>query len=130
VWLIGNGEMVRIEGQRGITPDCPEALFKINDTVRVRRLKHLKDLPEIGAVAAVVPPGFSPDWAWADLCGRPRPLMHQVPSRHISYIVAFEGDRKPHLLREKYLRVSDLPPAEIKFADSPESPRPPAKEPT
>jgi hypothetical protein len=115
VFLIGNGEITRIEGSRGVTPECPEALFKLRETIRVRRLSHLRHLPEIGAVVAIVPPGFSPDWAWADLCGRPRPLMHQVPSRHISYIVAFENDKTPHLLREKYLRKSDLPPADVRF---------------
>jgi hypothetical protein len=115
-WLIGDGQVTRIEGPRGTTPECPEALFRKGDVVRVRRLSHLKHLPEIGAVASVIPPGFSPDWAWADLCGRPRPLMHQVPSKHISYIVAFENDRRPHLLREKYLRPSGLPPTEIGFA--------------
>ena len=45
--------------------------------------------------------------------------MAQVGTKAISYIIAFEGDRKPHLLREKYLRPSNLPPAVIEFADAP-----------
>jgi hypothetical protein len=112
-WLIGNGQILKLEGERGVTPECPEALFKVRDVVRVRRLKHLRHLPAIGAVCAVIPPGFSPDWALDDLWGRPRRLMHAVGARTITYIVAFEGDRRPHLLREKYLRKSDSPPAEI-----------------
>ena len=109
------GQMQEITGPIGTTPPCPEALFKYGDVVRVRRLSYLRHLPEHGAVVAIIPPHFSPDWAWADLCGRPRPLMHQVGARVVSYLVAFEGDRTPHLLREKYLRASDQPPAEIKF---------------
>jgi hypothetical protein len=117
-FIIGNGEMLRIEGERGATPPCPDALFKINQTVRIRRLNHLKHLPELGIVAAVVPPDFSPDWAWADLCGRPRPLLAQVGTRHISYIIAFEGDGRPLLLREKYLRPSNEPPGEVLIGDA------------
>ena len=117
-FIIGNGQITRIEGERGTTPPCPEAVFKVNDVVRVRRLNHLKHLPELGAIAAVIPPGFSPDWAWADLCGRPRPLLAQVGTKHVSYIVGFEGDPRPHLLREKYLRPSREAPAEIRMGDA------------
>ncbi len=115
-FLIGNGQLTKLEGQRGTTPECPEAKFQKAGVVRVRRLAHLKHLPERGAVVAVVPPGFSPDHAWDDLCGRPRRLMHQVPARIVRYIVAFEGDQTPHLLRERDLLPTDEPPAEISFA--------------
>lgn len=116
-FLIGpGGQMHEIQGQHGTTPLHPDARFKKGDVVRVRRLKHLKDLPERGAVAAVVPPGFSPDWAWDDLCGRPRRLMHQVPSRSIKCIVAFEGSLTPHLIRERDLLPTDEAPVEISFA--------------
>lgn len=118
VFLIGSGQITRLKGPRGTTPGCPEALFKVNEVVKIRRLKHLKHLPDIGAIAAVVPPHFSPDWAWADLCGKPRPLLCQVPAKHVSYIVAFEGDARPNLMREKYLKPSGLPAAEIKFAEA------------
>ena len=33
----------------------------------------------------------------------PRRLMCQVPDKAVTYLVAFEGDPKPHILREKYL---------------------------
>ena len=117
-FLIGNGQITRIEGQRGTTPDCPEALFKKTSVVRLRRRKHLSHLPEKGAVVAVVPPGFSPDHALDDLWGRPRRLMHQVPAKKVTYIIAFEGDTKPHLMHERDLIATDDPPAEIGFAAS------------
>jgi hypothetical protein len=118
VWLIGpNGQWDKLIGTHGTTPECPEALFRKNSVVKVRRLKHLRDLPEHGAVVAVVPPGFSPDWAWDDLRGLPRRLMHQAPSRIVQYIIAFEGDPSPHLLAEKWLVATSLPAAEINFAD-------------
>ena len=113
------GQMARMEGPLGVTPDCPAAKFKKNEVVRVRRLKHLRHLPERGAVVAVVPPGFSPDHAWDDLRGQPRRLMHQVPARIVTYIVAFEGDQTPHLLRESYLLPAPgEPPAEVAFAST------------
>ena len=115
-FLIGNGTVMRIEGKRGKTPTCTEAKFKVRDVVRVRRLKHLRDLPEIGAIVTVIPPNYSPDWAWADTLGKPRPLMCQVGKCYVTYIVAFEGDPRPHLLREQYLLPTDEPPAEIGFA--------------
>jgi hypothetical protein len=115
-FLIGNGQITKLEGLLGTTPECPEAKFKRLDVVRVRRLKHLKHLPDKGAVVTVIPPHFSPDWAWADTLGKPRPLMCQVGARVVTYIVAFEGDPKPHLLREAYLAPTNEPPAEISFA--------------
>jgi hypothetical protein len=116
VFLIGNGQVTALTGQRGTTPECPEALFKPRDVVRIRRLKHLRHLPALGAIAAVVPPGFSPDWAWDDLCKRPRRLMCQVPKRVVTYIVAFEGDGVPAILRESSLLPTNEPPAEIAIA--------------
>jgi hypothetical protein len=116
VFLIGNGMVTVLEGERGVTPECPEAKFQRNAVVRIRRLKHLRRLPEKGAIAAVVPPGFSPDHAWDDLRGLPRRLMHQVAARKVTYIVAFEGDPKPHLMHEADLLPTSDPPAEIGFA--------------
>ena len=116
VFLIGRGQVLRIEGPRGTTPTAPTAKFKVRDVVKVRRLKHLRGLPEIGAIVTVIPPNFSPDWAWADTLGKPRPIMAQVGKRYVTYIVAFEGDAKPHLLREQYLLPTDEPPAEIGFS--------------
>lgn len=117
VFLIGpHGQISKLTGPRGETPPCPSAKFQRGFVVRVRRLKHLKHLPERGAVAAVVPPGFSSDWALDDLCGKPRRLMHQVPVRDVRYIVVFDNDPVPHLIRERDLLPSNEAPVEIGFA--------------
>lgn len=42
--------------------------------------------------------------------------MCRVPARTVYYIVAFEGDTRPHLMRERDLMATDDPPAEIQFA--------------
>jgi hypothetical protein len=102
-FLIGNGLVTTITGARGTTPECVGAKFARGQVVRVRRLKHLRSLPELGVVAVAISPGFSPDWAWDDLRGLPRRLMAQVGSRVITYLVAFEGDDCPHILRESSL---------------------------
>lgn len=99
----------------GVTPHCPDARFNIGDVVRVRRLKHLRHLPDEGAVACVVPPGFPAEYALADASGRRRPLMITKPSRLITYIVAFEDDPTPHLLREAYLLPSGKAPVSVGF---------------
>jgi hypothetical protein len=120
VLLLGpGGQMTRLEGPRGTTPECPVAKFKKGDVVRIRRLKHLRDLPDIAAVAVVIPPNFSPDWAMADLRGKPRPLMAQVGSKAITYIVGFDGNPTPYLIKEKYLLPSGEPPVEIKIEGAP-----------
>ncbi len=98
---------------RGKTPPCPDAKFKRGDMVRRRKLKWLAHLPEICAIVAPVPPGFPPEYALADISGRPRPLMVSTESRALRYIVAFEGDETPHLLPERVLLPTDLPKAEI-----------------
>jgi len=116
VFLIGNGQFTKLEGPRGVTPEWLSAKFKCREVVKVRRLKHLKHLPVLGVIVTVIPPHFSPDWAWADTCGKPRPLMAQVGSRNVTYLVAFEGDPAPHLLQEKYLLPTDEPLAEIAFS--------------
>jgi hypothetical protein len=48
--------------------------------------------------------------------GNPRPLMCQVGARHVTYIVAFEGDPRPTLLREKYLLPTREPSAEMRLS--------------
>lgn len=105
VFLLGRNGVTKIEGPRGETPACPEAKWQKGDVVEVRKLRGLMSGGERGAVAAVIPPGFSPDWAWADLHGRPRPLMHQVPHRVVSYILAMEGGRAI-LFKERYLKAT------------------------
>jgi hypothetical protein len=60
------GQMHQIIGQRGETPPCPAAKWQKGDVVAVRRLQWMGDLAgQRGAIATVVPPGFSPDWACA-----------------------------------------------------------------
>lgn len=112
--------LVNPVGERGVTPSCPQALFKVGDVVRVRRLKHLRHLPDRAAVAIVVPPGFSPDHAMADAKGERRPLMHRVPLHVVTYIVAFDGDPVPHLLRERDLLPSNEAPVEIRWSQTEE----------
>jgi hypothetical protein len=119
VFIIGNGKVSWVEGPRGTTPPSPGAKFKVRDVVRVRRLKHLRDLPEIAAIVTVIPPNFSPDWAWADTLGKPRPLMCRVGSRKVTYIVAFDGGPSPYLMQERYLLPTNQPPAVISFAPEP-----------
>jgi hypothetical protein len=103
-----------LEGPRGVTPPCLTAKFKINDVVRTRRLKHLGDLAgRLCAIAAVVPPSFSPDWALADLRGSPRPLMAEVGRHYVTYLVVFEGERQLWLIREAYLLPTGKPAANI-----------------
>jgi hypothetical protein len=112
-FIIGNGQITRIEGQRGTTPDCPGAKFKRGDVVNVSRRQGCAHLPAEMIVAVAIPPGFSPDFALADLVGEPRPLMHQVGCRAISYILVREDDPKPYRLNERDLRPSKKPPVEL-----------------
>lgn len=108
------GQMTRIEGERGVTPPCPIAKFKVSDVVRTRRLKHLGEIAgKICVIAAVVPPRFSPSWALADLRGSPRPLMAVVGSSSVTYLVGFEDDERPWLIKETSLIATDLPSATI-----------------
>lgn len=113
VFIIGNGQMTKITGQHGITPECPNALFKKGDVVKIRNRKHLAALPRELVVAVAIPPDFSPDHALSDLLGEPRDLMVQVGSRRISYILVRENDPKPYLIYERDLASSDKAPIEI-----------------
>lgn len=112
-FLIGGGQIHRLVGQRGETPPCPEAKFKRGDVVRVRRNREAGHFPAKMIVLAVVPPGFSPDDAMADLLGEPRPLMKQVERRSITYIVYDEDSGKHGYLAERNLLPSDDPAVEI-----------------
>lgn len=112
-FIIGNGQVTRIEGQRGTTPDCPEAKFERGDVVKVSRRQGCAHMPAELIVAMAIPPGFSPDFALSDLVGEPRPLMHRVGCRTISYILVREDDPKPYLLNERDLRPSNKPPIEL-----------------
>lgn len=88
----------------GETPECENARFARGDVVRVRRQKHLMHIPEELVVLVAVPPGFSPDWALADLTEKPRPALARVGSRSISYILCEQEGKRPVLLKESHLR--------------------------
>ena len=47
-FLIGDGQIHRIVGERGETPPCPEAKFKRGDVVKVRRNQAVGHFPPGG----------------------------------------------------------------------------------
>ena len=112
-FLIGGGKIMRLVGKAGETPPCPQSKFKRGDVVKVRDTKPLAHFPREAVVASVIPPGFSPDHAFADLMGEPRPLMAQVGARIVTYILVREGDPKPYLAKERHLLPSGKEPVEI-----------------
>lgn len=112
-FIIGNGEIRRITGKLGQTPECPDALFKKGDVVRVRNKKSLATFPREAVVGVAIPPNFSPTHALADLLGEPRPLMAQVGARTVTYILVCEGDTTPYLINERDLLPSGKEPVEI-----------------
>lgn len=87
----------------GETPPCPDAIFKRGDVVKVRNTKALAHFPREAIIAGAIPPGFSPDWALADLVGEARPALAQVGARKVTYILVVEGGTKVWLAREKNL---------------------------
>jgi hypothetical protein len=87
----------------GETPACPDAIFKRGDVVAVRNTKALAHFPREAIVAVAIPPGFSPDWALADLVGEPRSALAQVGSRGVTYILVVEYGSQVWLAREKDL---------------------------
>jgi hypothetical protein len=112
-FLIGGGKVHRLSGQRGETPPCPEAKFKRGDVVKVRRNGAVGHFPAELVVLVAIPPGFSPDDALADLVGEPRPLMKQVGSRRIKYLLGREGDPTPYHCGERDILPSGKPPVEV-----------------
>lgn len=102
-FLIGNGQIHRLQGQRGETPACPTAKFSRGDVVKVRNQKAVAHFPRQAVVFGVVPPNFPPDWALADLVGEPRPFMHQAGFKTVRYIIGNEGDTTPYLAPENVL---------------------------
>ena len=112
-YLIGNGQVQRLIGERGETPACPAAKFKRGDVVKVRRNRTVGHFPTELIVLVAVPPGFSPDDALADLLGQPRPFMKQVGRRSITYILYQEGNTKPFHCCERDLLPSGKEPIEI-----------------
>ena len=99
---------------RGVTPQCGDAIYSCGDIVRVRRSKALARFPAELVVLKAVPPHFSPDYALADLCGDPRPLMIREGRRCITYILCRDdGDTTPYWLNENDLLHSGKPAIEI-----------------
>ncbi|MBI1213635.1 MAG: hypothetical protein GC190_19425 [Alphaproteobacteria bacterium] len=112
-FLIGGGQLHRLVGEHGETPSCPDAKFKRGSIVKVRRNKAVGHFPPELIVLAVIPPGFSPDDALADLVGEPRPFMKRAGVKVVTYILCDAGDTKPYLCRERELLPSGKPAVEI-----------------
>jgi hypothetical protein len=120
LWVASDGSMTW-SNQRGygptkwrrLTPPCPEAKFKRGDVVKVRRNQAVGHFPPELIVLVAVPPGFSTDDAMADLVGKPRPLMKQVGSRKIKYILCCESGGTVYLCGERDLLPSGKEPVEV-----------------
>ncbi len=101
-----NPALLVLNAGRGETPPCPAAAFEPGDIVKVPKSARFPNWPARLAVLVAIPPGFSASYALADLLGKPRPLMCQVPARGVTYILAdVEGaDTTPYLAKERDLR--------------------------
>lgn len=86
-FVLGGGNICRIQGEVGKTPPCPAAKYAPGDVVLIRRNRAVGHFPERLVALVAVPPGFSPDYAIADLLNKPRPLMVRRGIRGISYIM-------------------------------------------
>lgn len=116
------GQVARLEGRRGATPPCPEARFKRGEVVKRRKVKPLIMFPDEFIIAVAIPPGFSPDYALADLVGKPRPFMVRLGDRSITYLCVREDDNGSYLIKERYLLPTGKPSVEIGIIS--ESPAP------
>ena len=101
----------------GETPKC-ESRFQIGDLVKRRNRKWLAGLPEICVVVAIVPIGFPPEYAVADASKEPRPLMVMKGARVVQYVIAFEGNRRPFLARDRDLKEREGTGAEVTWDKS------------
>ena len=110
---MGNPILLVNDAGYGDTPPCGIAAYQCGDVVKIRNTKALRHFPREAIVAAVIPPGFSPDYALADLVGEARPMMCQVGARGVTYILVNEGDPKPYLAKERDLAPSGKPAVEI-----------------
>lgn len=118
---LGNNTLLVNHAGYGVTPPCSSAKFRVGQVLKAKWRK------ELCSVAAIVPPGFPPEYALADLTRAPRPLMITKPKRGVSYIVGFVGDTQPHLYRESHLRTTAEPDAPVQWMNPP--PRSPANAP-
>lgn len=105
--ILNGNALIVIDAGRGETPACPDARFSRGDVVKVRRRKSLSHFPVEAVIAVAIPPGFSPDYALADLVGESRPLMIRAGRRTITYILVNDGDPKPYLARERDLIATE-----------------------
>ena len=96
---------------RGETPAC-ESAFEIGQIVEVAETVEGCGGRK-GVVAAIVPPGFPPEWAIADAAGKARPLVVSPTRAVVAYIVGFEGSKTPYLLEEHWLTVIEGATANI-----------------
>lgn len=103
----------------GETPEC-DSRFKVGDVVLRRKRKWLSDLPTRCVIAAVVPPGFPPEYAIADARKQPRPLMVSKGAGVVKYVVGFEGDRRPYLLSDADIKERIETGAKVTWEASPE----------
>lgn len=115
---MNNPALLVVNAGYGATPPCPQARFMPGDVVKIRRLKWLRHLPRIAAVAIVVPPDVPPEYAMADAHGRPRPLLISRKTGVVRYLVGFDGDPVPHLLPEKALLPSGEPRVDVAWSDA------------
>jgi len=110
---LGNNTLFVVNAGKGETPPCAQAMFKRGDVVKIRNKKSLAHFPREAVVAVAIPPGFSPDYALADLLGEPRPLMIREGKRCVTYILVNEGDQTPYMAKESDLLPSGKPAIDI-----------------
>ena len=87
----------------GETPPCPDAIFRRGDVVLLRKSRSLPNLPRELIILVAIPPGFSPDWAQADLLNQPRPLAARKGACDVTYFGVKQGDHQLYIAREKDL---------------------------
>lgn len=107
---MGNPILLVTNAGHGETPDCPEAEFEVGEVVIYRGERDC-------VVAAIVPPGFPPEYALADAQGKARPLMISECSRFPRYIVGRQNDRRPYLAFAAQLKSQGEAPATITWQE-------------
>lgn len=100
---MNNPILMVMNAGHGETPPCPDAIFRRGDVVKVRNTKRLLHFPREAIILVAIPPGFSPNWAQADLLNQPRPVMTAVGCNVVTYFLVEEGNHQLYLAREKDL---------------------------
>ena len=114
---MSNPILMVLDAGLGTTPACPDARYSKGQVIKRRAVRWLKDRPILASIAAVVPPGFPPEYAMADAFGQPRPLMVTASKRSVHYVVAFDGDPRPALLAEKDIKCATGDVMEVGMTD-------------